>query len=110
MTMKKVFQIDELEQLVQNNPMVLAYFSGENCSVCLALKPKIEHLLHSQYPEIKLVEIPVEHSPQLVGRFSVFTVPVVMVWIDGLECIREVRSISIKELSQRLDKLLSLYE
>ena len=40
--MKQIEKLDELQNRINTGNPVLVYFSGENCSVCKVLKPKIE--------------------------------------------------------------------
>lgn len=42
--MEKIKDSDHLDQILADNSLVLLYFSGPDCSVCQALKPKIEIL------------------------------------------------------------------
>ena len=101
---------DQFDQLLGNNPLVLAYFSGPNCGVCDSLKPKVEQMVQQQFQQVRFVEIPTEQAPELSARFRVFTVPVVMFFVEGREYIREARSISVYDLEQKMNKIVGLYE
>jgi thioredoxin 1 len=98
------------EQVIAENAFVLAYFSGLSCSVCHALKPKIEKLINVYFPDVLLVEISTEQQPELAARLSVFTIPVILFYVDGKEYIREVRFIDLSVLEQKLRKILSMYK
>lgn len=98
------------EQIVASNLFVLVYFSGQNCSVCQALKPKIEKLVADNFSDIVLVEIPTEQLPDLAARLSVFTIPVILFFVEGKEYIREVRFIDTSVLKTKIEKILSLYK
>ena len=108
--MDLILNNDQFDQLLEANPMVLAYFSGPNCGVCDSLKPKVEQLVREEFPQVKYIEIPTEQTPELSARFRVFSVPVVMFFVEGREYVREARSISTAELSQKMGKIVSLYE
>ncbi|HAA63947.1 MAG TPA: thioredoxin, partial [Thermoanaerobacter sp.] len=43
------------------------------------------------------------------GKFSVFTVPTVIVYVDGKEAIREARFISMDTLEEKISKYYSLF-
>lgn len=101
---------DQFDKLLIENPMVLAYFSGEKCSVCLTLRPKVELLIEQQFPSVKYVEIKSENAPYITTRYNVFSVPVVMFFVEGRDYIREARNISIAELSAKMKKIVDLYE
>ncbi|MFA9388731.1 MAG: thioredoxin family protein [Prolixibacteraceae bacterium] len=101
---------DQFDELLEKQPMVLSYFSGENCNVCASLKPKIEMLVREQFPQVQFVEIATEQSPELSARYRVFSVPVVLFFVEGREYIREARGISVIELEQKMNKIVKLYE
>jgi thioredoxin 1 len=108
--MNQLTRTEQFEQELKDNPLVLAYFSGNNCSVCKSLKPKIEMLVEQQFPSVKFIEINTEENPHLSSRFSVFTVPVVMFFVEGKDYIREARNISTIDLTNKMDKIVKLYE
>lgn len=101
---------DQFDKLLAENSMVLAYFSGEKCSVCQTLRPKVEMLIEQQFPTVKYVEIKSENAPYITARYNVFTIPVVIFFVEGRDYIREARNISIAELSAKMEKIVDLYE
>jgi thioredoxin 1 len=107
--MEKIKDPDHLDHVLADNSLVLLYFSGSDCSVCQALKPKIEIFVPEQFPDVKVFEVATAEQPELVGRFSVFTVPVLLFMVEGREYIREARNVSITELSKKMEKIVTLY-
>jgi thioredoxin-like negative regulator of GroEL len=107
--MEKIDHLDLFDSLLLRHSFVLIYFSGPNCSVCHALKPQIDALLSAFFPEIVSSEVPIDKFPELASRYTIFTVPAVLFFIDGREYIREVRMIDVSLLNQKLEKLLKLY-
>jgi len=101
---------EQFDKILADNPLVLAYFSGANCSVCNTLRPKVEMLVEQQFPSVKYIEIKSEQAPYITAKYSVFSVPVVMFFVEGRDYIREARNISLEELSQRINKIVTLYE
>lgn len=108
--MRLIFDNEQFDKVLEDHPLVLAYFSGANCNVCNSLKPKIEMLVEQQFPSVKIIEVKTDQAMELVSRFIVFTVPVVMFFVDGREYIREARNISVLELAQKMEKIVKLYE
>ena len=47
----------ELKKAISENQAIILYFSGDNCSVCKVLKPKIETEVSKNFPKMKLFEI-----------------------------------------------------
>lgn len=98
---------EAIEKLVNDNEMVLVYFGSENCSVCSAMKPKVEEIL-KDYPKITSVEVDVERSIRAAALYSVFTIPVILVFIEGKESIREARHISIQDIDYKIARYYNM--
>jgi thiol-disulfide isomerase/thioredoxin len=97
----------EIEQVLQRNDMVIVYFSGQNCSVCKVLKPKVNELLND-YPNIKKLEVVVEDSLELSAQHNIFTVPSLLLFIEGKEVIREQRHMSLLDLEDKIARYYRL--
>ena len=88
----------------------ILYFSGTYCSVCKALKPKLKEAIFKSYPDLKFEVIDVSTNPDIAAQYLVFTVPVVLILIEGKEQYRFARSFSVSEVMEKLDRINSLYE
>lgn len=100
--------IDELNMMKNKNEMLLIYFGSDSCGVCMAIKPKLERLI-KKYPNIKLVNVETENSPELSASHNVFTIPVIILYIQGKETIREARIISMEKLEQNISRYYELF-
>ena len=98
---------EAIEKLIKDNEMLLVYFGSESCGVCSALKPKVEEILKS-YPRVKSVEIDVDKSVRAAAAYNVFTIPVILVFINGKESIREARHISIQDMDHRIARYYNM--
>lgn len=98
---------EELKKLINENEILLVYFGNTTCGVCVDMKPKVELML-SKYPNIESAYVEVEKLFKLASQYSMFTVPGVIVFIEGKESIREARNISIRELDTKLDRYYNL--
>jgi len=107
--MQLIKDSNSFDLLLREKSILLAYFSGQNCSVCQALKPKIETLLLEHFPEVILVEVKTEIMPELSARHLIFTIPALLFFIEGREYFREVRMIDISLLHNKLEKIIGLY-
>ncbi len=99
---------EDLNKLINENDMLLIYFGSNSCSVCHAMKPKVEQLL-GKYPKIKGVSVIVENSVELSAKYTVFTIPVIILFIQGKETIREARIISMENLEQKISRYYELF-
>lgn len=106
--MNKVNSIEEVNKLKNNNDMLLVYFGSNSCSVCNAMMPKIEKMLE-KYPSIQAIKIETESSIELSATYNVFTIPVIILFIEGKETIREARIISLINLEQKISRYYELF-
>ncbi|MDA3853998.1 MAG: thioredoxin family protein [Bacteroidales bacterium] len=87
--MKEITSKEEFDLLLKEKPAVIAYFSHDNCNVCKVLKPKLSEALTDQFPKVEQVYINIEKTPELGGQHSIFTVPVVLLFLEGQENLRK---------------------
>ncbi len=107
--MKIIESPEAFESIIANNTFVLIYFSGSNCAVCHSVKPKLEKISFDGLPDLVSVEVSVDRFPEIAARYRVFTIPVVLFFVDGREYIREARYIDVLELKGEVDKISRLY-
>ena len=77
---------------------LLLYFSGDSCSVCKVLKPKVAGLLQEKFPLMRSLYVDIEKSPVIAGQFRVFTMPTILIFFEGKEQVRYSRNISMHQL------------
>jgi len=94
--------LEELQNTIRAEVGVLVYFSGENCNVCHALRPKFKELFDTEFPQLKQIYLDAHDNPEISAHFQVFSVPTMMVFMDGREFVREGRSVSLYQLKDRL--------
>ena len=82
----------------------LMYFSHEQCGVCQVLRPKVEQMVAENYPELEFMYINVRKTPAIAAAFSVFTVPVILVFFEGQEFYRFARNIGVGELQRSIER------
>ncbi|WLV25074.1 thioredoxin family protein [Aciduricibacillus chroicocephali] len=101
--------MEEIDAFISKNPLSFLYISSPGCSVCHGLWPQIQNLL-GKYPQIKLAHIDTSDVEEVAGRFSVFTVPVLLLFIERKEYIRKARIVHLDELNQEISRILDAYE
>lgn len=95
-------RLEELQTMIQNEVGVLVYFSGENCNVCHALRPKFKELFDTKFPQIKQLYVDAHENAQIAASYQVFSVPTMLVFLDGREFVREGRTVSMYQLEEQL--------
>ncbi|PJH92566.1 thioredoxin family protein [Bacillus sp. SN1] len=107
--MTKLHSLDSIENFIKQHQFSFLYISRPGCTVCHAVLPQLRILLE-QFPNIKLGHINADDVEEVAGRFSVFTVPVLLLFIDGTEFLREARFIHFEQLEERLKRVYQLYQ
>ena len=87
--------IEQINSVINTGEPVLIYFSGENCSVCKVLKPKIEQEVIKNFPKFKLYEVKTDIYKELTSQFTVFSIPTVLIFFDRKEFKRYGRNMSV---------------
>jgi thioredoxin-like negative regulator of GroEL len=100
--------LEELQGIIKDEVGVLVYFSGENCNVCHALRPKFKELFDKEFPKIKQIYLDAHENAEISAHFNVFSVPTMIVFLDGREFVREGRSVSLYQLSTQLQRPYSM--
>jgi len=99
---------DELELEIKNNLGVMVYFSGEECDVCHALRPKIKELFSDNFSLIEQIFLDAKENIELASSFNVFSVPILLVFLDGKEFLREGRNMSIVQIDDQLGRIYDI--
>lgn len=86
----------------------LHYFTANSCSVCESMYPKIVEMVKSDYNQVELQSYTVTDDPKIAADFGVFTVPVLIFTVDGVESQRWVRAFGLSEVKQKMDRIISL--
>ncbi len=97
-------RLEELQETIKTEVGVLLYFSGENCNVCHALRPKFKELFDTEFSALKQIYLDAHENPEISAHFQVFSVPTMIVFLDGHEFAREGRSVSLHQLSEKLQR------
>lgn len=103
-TFTELTSMQEIEYFINNNKLAFLYISKENCSVCLSLKPQIKQVMN-KYPAILLGHVNADHVEEVAGRFSIFTAPVLLLFVNGKEYVREARIVHIQLFNEKVNKI-----
>jgi len=100
--------LEELQNIIGSEVGVLLYFSGENCNVCHALRPKFKALFDEEFPLVKQIYLDAHENAEISAYFQVFSVPTMIVFLDGREFVREGRAVSLHQMTEQLKRPYSL--
>lgn len=103
-----IYTTEEFNEILEKEEAALFYLSSPSCNVCRVLKPKVAEMIQEHFPKIKLFYADVEKSPLISGQLRVFTIPSLLIYLDGKEVIRKSRNLGIEELKIELQRPYSL--
>jgi len=107
--MTTVSDTSQINSIIEENEFTFLYFSGENCAVCKALKPKIEELFTLEFPQIHLVEIPTDKALETTAQFGVFSLPTMLLFVEQKELLRKGRNVSLALLRDEVKRVYTLF-
>ena len=93
----------EITDLIINNKMVIVYFTGSACGACEVIKGKIE-IIAEDFPKILLREVNGEENITLAAQYSIFSLPIMILFIEGKEFLRVGRNINLLELKKDIER------
>ncbi|WP_240611942.1 thioredoxin family protein [Planococcus halotolerans] len=59
----------------------------------------------NDFPNIQTRVANAEETPEIAGHFSIFTVPVLILFADGKEMLREARFVHVEEFKLKVSKI-----
>lgn len=89
---------------------VFILFGGQHCAICQNIRPQLAAMLEQQFPDMQGIYVDCEISPDICAQQSVFSLPVVKAYIDGMKIAEEVRAFSIKQLAQTLERPYAMWK
>lgn len=93
----------------QTTPIEGLLFTGDRCSICTVIKPKLEALLNT-YDSISFKTLKTAEEPIAAASHSVFSVPTLLIFAEGKEYRRYHGSFATQTVKDDLDRLVALME
>ena len=93
-----------LEDKLRKAPLLVAYFSQDDCQVCKVLKPKVINLVDS-FKGVEFLYIDIKSLPAISGQYLVFSIPTIILFTSGKEHTRFSRHFSMDDLDKTLERL-----
>ncbi|MBD3840514.1 MAG: thioredoxin family protein [Campylobacterales bacterium] len=101
--------LEEILDILKKQSAVAIYFGGKNCGVCKVLQPKIKDLLDQKFPKIEQIYLDAQAYNNVAIHFGVFSIPTLLVFLDGKEFFRKSRNISLGIFEQELARPYEMF-
>ena len=96
--------IKNINNTIKDNMAVMVYFSAPMCNVCHALKPKLLEALEENFECFKVESVNISVEEDIAPYFGVFSIPTVLIFLDGKEFLRKSRNMSVYELIKEIKR------
>nr|WP_321267591.1 thioredoxin family protein [uncultured Sulfurimonas sp.] len=96
--------IENINNTIKENLAVMVYFSAPSCNVCHALKPKLLDALDANFDDFKVESVDISQNEDIAPYFGVFSIPTILVFLDGKEFLRKSRNMSIDEVIREIKR------
>jgi len=94
--------LQDIQETLTKEMAVLLYFSAPTCNVCHALKPKLLSAIESNFPAFTILSVDISKQPEIASNFGVFSIPTVLVFLDGKEFMRKSRNMSVELIIEEI--------
>ena len=102
--MKLISDLNQLDNVVRKQEAVLVLLGGRECNVCHAIKPKLEAAIAEQFPKMKMVYVDCHETTDICSQKGVLSLPTVQVYFTGQRFIELVRTFSVPQLMQQIER------
>lgn len=100
--------IDEVVLFIEQHPLAFVYVSRKNCSVCHAVQPQVQDML-KEFPRIEPIQVSADQVPEVASQFTVFSVPALLLFVEGKEVLREARFVVMDDLRDQFQRIAENY-
>ncbi|WP_244562813.1 thioredoxin family protein [Paenibacillus uliginis] len=105
MNLRQMKSLNEINQVIENEPLVLLIIKTGQCGVCESVEAKVSLMLESR-PDMTGVYVYMEDAPDVASAYLALSAPMVLLFYEGKEVDRIARFVRFDEL----DHVLSQYE
>ena len=107
--MQVIENIEEIDSILESFSGIVL-FGGSSCVSCKVVKLKIETSLEEKFKTFSFLYMDIQKHSTLGSRFNLFTIPTLLIFMEGKESMRFERTFSLDEVEgvlQRFSLLIS---
>jgi hypothetical protein len=104
---ERLTSLEAVERLRDGPGLRVLFVSQPECSICHVLLPKLQAAVDA-VPGVTLAHVDAAEVPDVAGRFNILAAPVVLVFGDGRELLREGRFLRLEAFEAALRRFAEL--
>jgi hypothetical protein len=101
--MRKPASLKQLQESIHHDPIVLIQIGSEQCAPCHAIENRIDRYLNGR-KDITSWYGSIDELPELSGFFEIFTVPALLLYLNGHLTIRKAGFFSLDEFLAGMER------
>ena len=101
--MRQVETKEELDLAIKEDELLVVYFTGSACEACEVIKQKVESILEV-HPPVKGIEVNGAVHPILATEYEVYTLPIMILFVQGKESLRLGRNLDLLEFERKITR------
>ena len=83
MNIEEILGVDEFNKAIKENLLVLADFYASWCAPCKMQTPILAEFQEEMAGKLKVVKVDVDQNPELASKFSVQSIPTLILFKGG---------------------------
>lgn len=91
------------------NSICIVQFGSQSCLPCVALHSKLDQWL-SNHPKVFGIYVPIEKFPELAASHGIFTVPSILVFVEGKKTLQESGYFSLDSLLTKIQRYVDFFD
>ena len=105
--MNTLVSIDDIKANIRDNDIYVVVFTTKSCSVCKPLKEKLEKVL-TKFDMVTIADVYIDDLEEAKGAYQVYTVPIILLFIQGQESKRYSAAMDIVEFEKTIRRYVEL--
>ena len=101
--MKMIENQEALQKILRTHQIVVVQFGSECCAPCKSLQNKIM-TWNQEHPSVCHAYVSVDDLKQLSAQMEVFTVPTILVYVEGRLTIRQSGYFSLEQILEQTER------
>ncbi|ACD22223.1 thioredoxin [Clostridium botulinum] len=103
--MSKILKVNEFDDAIKEGIVIVDFFA-DWCGPCKMLAPIFEELEEEMKDKVKFFKVNVDESGELASKFSVFSIPTMIIFKDGKDVSTEVGFLPKEKIKMNLEKYI----